>query len=135
MISRLKKKGYPPAVRAKVADYLRSNNYINDEEFARLFVSYSLDKGWGPVRIDFNLKRLGIPRRLREQVLKGDVVFSDRMKAAIEEKMAYYKSKSPSLPPQKIRQKILVYMARKGFKYDVIIREIENLGANGFEGR
>ncbi len=135
IISRLKKKGYAPAVREKVVDYLKENNYINDEEFARLFASHSLEKGWGPVRIDFNLKRLGISEALRKQILGGDFAYNDRVREIIERKLEHYKRRKPSLPAPKIWQKIVMHLARKGFDYKVINQEMNNLGKKRFEDK
>ena len=135
IISRLKRKGYALAVREKIVDYLEENNYINDEEFAHLFVSYSLEKGWGPVRIDFNLKRLGISLQLRKQVLKENSAYNDKVREIIERKLEYYKIRKPSLPAPKIWQKIVMHLMRKGFDYKVINQEMENLGVNRFEDK
>ena len=135
IISRLKKKGYTPAVRKKVVSYLEENNYINDEEFAHLFVSHSLDKGWGPIRIDFNLKKLGISQGLRKQVLGEDFAYNDRVKEIIEKKLEHYKRRDPSLPSPKTWQKIVMHLVRKGFNYKVINQEIENLGVNRLEDK
>ena len=135
IISRLKKKGYAPAVREKVVVYLEENNYINDKEFADLFVSYSFEKGWGPIRINFNLKRLGISPQLRKQALSGDFAYNDRVKEIIKNKLAHYKRRKPSLPVPKIWQKIVMHLARKGFDYKVINYQMENLGVNRFEDK
>jgi len=135
IISRLKKKGYAPAVRKRTVDYLEENNYINDEEFAHLFVSYSLEKGWGPVRIDFHLAKLGISPQLRKQALGGDFAYNDRVREIIERKLEHYKRRKPSLPAPKIWQKIVMHLARKGFDYKVINQEMDNLGKKRFEDK
>jgi len=135
IISRLKKKGYAPAVREKVVNYLEENNYINDEEFVHLYLSYSLEKGWGPVRIDFNLKRLGISLQLRKQVLGRDFAYNDKVREIIERKLEHYKRRKPSLPTPKIWQKIMMYLVRKGFDCKVIDQEMDNLGVNRFEDK
>ena len=135
IISRLKKKGYAPAVRLKVTDYLEENNYINDEKFVHLFVSYSLEKGWGPVRIDFNLKKLGISLQLRKQALEGDFTYNDRVREIIERKLEHYKRRKPILPAPKVWQKIVMHLVRKGFDYKIINQEMDNLGVNRFEDK
>ncbi len=133
IISRLKRKGYTSAVRKRTVEYLEENNYINDEEFAHLFVSHSLDKGWGPIRIDFNLKKLGISQELRKQALGGDFAYNDRVREIIERKLEHYKSRKPSLPRPKIWQKIVMHLVRKGFSLKVINQEMDNLGVNRVE--
>ncbi|NQT28519.1 MAG: RecX family transcriptional regulator [Candidatus Omnitrophica bacterium] len=135
IVSRLKRRGYTPTVRQKVVDYLEENNYLNDEEFARLYVNCSLEKGWGPIRIDFNLMKLGISEALCKQVLEGDFACNSRIREIIEEKLEYYKRTKPSLPEPKIWQKIVLHLGRKGFDYKVINQEIENLGVNRFEDK
>ena len=135
IISRLKKKGYAPAVRERIVDYLEENNYINDEEFVHLFISYSLEKGWGPVRIDFHLAKLGISLQLRKQALEGDFAYNDRVREIIERKLEHYKRRKPSLPAPKIWQKIVMHLARKGFEYKVINQEMDNLGKKRLEDK
>ena len=135
IVFRLKNKGYASAVREKVVSYLKENNYINDKEFTRLFVSYSLEKGWGPVRIDFNLKRLGISPQLRKQALALDFDYSDRVREIITKKLEDYKKKKPPLPRLKIWQKITTHLARKGFDYKIINQEMDNLGVSRFEDK
>lgn len=133
IISRLKKKGYASTAREKVVDYLEGNNYINDEEFAHLFLSYSLEKGWGPVRIDFHLAKLGISPQLRKQVLSEDSTCDGRIREIIQKKLEHYKARKPAIPAPKICQKIVMYLERKGFDYKLINQEMDNLGVNRFE--
>jgi len=135
IISRLKKKGYTLAIRERTVDYLEENNYINDREFAHLFVSYSLEKGWGPVRIDFNLKKLGISEALRKQALEGDFAYNDRVREIIERKLEHYKRRKPSLEAAKIWQKIVMHLVRKGFDYKIINQEMDNLGEKRLEDK
>ena len=124
IISRLKRKGYTSVVRKRTVDYLEENNYINDKKFAHLFVSYSLEKGWGPVRIDFNLERLGVSEVLRKQALGGDFTYNDRVREIIKRKLEHYKRINSSLPAIKIWQKIVMHLTRKGFDYKIINQEM-----------
>lgn len=134
MISRLKRKGYSPAARERTVEYLEENNYINDEEFVRLFLELSFEKDWGPVRIDFNLKRLGVSTGLRKKVLKENSDCSRRVREIIERKLENYKKIKP-LPEPKIWQKIIMHLMRKGFTSKVINQEMSKLGVNEFEGK
>ncbi|MCK4912467.1 MAG: RecX family transcriptional regulator [Candidatus Omnitrophica bacterium] len=133
IVSRLKEKGYAPAIRERVVVCLEENNYIDDKKFVHLFTSHSLDKGWGPIRIDFNLKKLGISSQLRKQVLSGNFSFSDKVKEIIEEKLEYYQKVKPFASMPKIWQKIIMHLVRKGFDLALINQEIDNLGEKGFE--
>ena len=133
--SRLKQKEYGLSVRKQVLNYLEENNYINDEDFVRIFSVCSIEKGWGPRRIDFNLKKLGIPSSLRKQALAQNKIDTDRIREIIERKIGHYKSKRPIIPPNKIWQKIVAHLVAKGFEYNDIFRELQRLGVNQFENR
>ena len=135
IISRLRKKGYAQAISKQVVEYLEKNNYINDQDFARLFVNYSLEKGWGPKRIESNLKKLGILPQLRKIVYEKDLIYNQKMQEIIQEKLKCYKIKKPAIPAQKAWQKIVMHLVRKGFDSEVIYREMRNLGVDSFEDK
>jgi len=128
--SRLKRKKYSLSVREQVLNYLEENNYLNDKEFAYSFANYSFEKGWGPRRIDYKLKELGIPPKLRKQALAEDFAYDDKIREIIQRKLKHYKSSKPALPAGKVWQKIAMHLERKGFDYKSISQEIENLGVN-----
>ena len=133
IISRFKIKGYSPAIRKQVIEYLKENNYINDEKFARLFVDCSVEKGWGPIRIEFNLRKLGISFQLRKQVLKKSGVYNEKIAEIIQKKLTYYRAKKPIIPAQKIWQKIVAHLRRRGFEYGDICQKLRNSGVDSFE--
>jgi len=109
------------------------NNYINDKKFTCLFVVNALDKDWGPVRIDSNLKKLGISVQLRKQALKENSDYTDRVRDIIEKRLEYYQKIKPNASVVKIWQKIVMYLVRKGFDYATINKEMDNLGRRRFE--
>ena len=111
IISRLKRKKYSISLIEKVVNYLQENNYLNDEDFTRLFVAWSLEKGWGPKRIDFNLKELGIPLKLREVSL-GKIDYRQVIRETIKLKKA-------------ISSKFIRSLEAKGFDPEDITAEVE----------
>jgi len=133
IVSRLKEKGYSLVISGKVIGYLKENNYINDKKFTCLFVVNALDKDWGPVRIDSNLKKLGISVQLRKQALKENSDYTDRVRDIIEKRLEYYQKIKPNASVVKIWQKIVMYLVRKGFDYATINKEMDNLGRRRFE--
>ena len=135
IISRLRKKGYAPAIRKQVVKYLKENNYINDKDFVCLFVNYSLEKGWGPKRIESKLKELGIFPQLRKIIYEKDLIYNQKIREIIQEKLKYYKVKEPAMPIRKAWQRIVTHLARKGFDSEVIYREMRNLGVDSFEDK
>jgi len=77
--TRLKKRKISPPVAKKVIDYLKSCNYINDQDFVKSYIESALIKGWGPIRVNLNLKRSGIAYKLRKQAVENIESQSNKM--------------------------------------------------------
>lgn len=122
IISRLKKKGYDSVLIQKVLNYLQENRYIDDKNFTHLFIFSSLEKGWGPQRIYFNLKKFGIPQELCDLVLEYRHVYNIKIKEAIAGKLKYYSAQGIS--KKKSVGKIIRFLTSKGFDKEDIFREI-----------
>jgi len=58
-----------PAIEAALAD-LRERRYLDDERYARQYVSYQAERGQGPLRIGVELKQLGVDETLVEAALQ-----------------------------------------------------------------
>lgn len=126
IVERLGKKGYSSSVIEEVLSSLESYNYINDEEFSRLFVSSSRLKGWGRKKIDYALKNFGITEHLRKEALKDKEVFREDLKELIKKKLSRYKEKKNAY------QKIIRYFAGRGFDYSDIKNELQDLNFKKF---
>ncbi|MFH1519278.1 MAG: regulatory protein RecX [Candidatus Omnitrophota bacterium] len=135
IISRLKKKGYTSKIREQTTDYLEKNNYLNDADFTNFFVSYALEKGWGPRRIDFNLKRLGISSSLRKIALEKDFDYNKTVREIILRMLGNYRAKKPAIAAKKIWNRIVTHLVQKGFDREVIYQEMKNLGVDRFEDK
>jgi len=126
---RLKRKGYSSSLIDKVIEYLQEYNYLNDEEFARMFVSSSVEKGWGQRRIKFEFKKFGVEPKIYERFL-ATRAFKDKKKEKInqliERKMKFYKGKKNST------QKVIRFLLGKGFEYDEIFKALDQLGVKKF---
>jgi len=123
IIERLSRKKYPAGIVKEVIRNLEENNYINDEDFARLFAASSLSRGWGRKRIDYALKKFGVLEDTRAEVLADRKAFSERLKELVEKKVT-----SCRVMNRKSYQKIIRNLAAKGFNYDDIIRELDRAG-------
>ncbi len=127
IIERLGKKNYPSSIIDKVLSSLENDNYINDEEFSRLFVSSCRAKGWGRKKIDYALKRLGVAENYRREALKDKQVFKEELKELIAKKLPRYKQGKNAY------QRMIKYLAARGFDYSDIIKELENLDFTRFD--
>jgi regulatory protein len=134
ILSRLKKKKFPPPVVSKVIDYLEERGYINDKEFVTVFINSAIEKGWGKRRIWFVLRRLDISKELIEEHLKDTDVFRKKIKEIVERKIGYYKNKSVGKQSKKnIFDKVLRYLLSRGFDYDDITQVMEGMEIDRFK--
>lgn len=131
IVSRLKRKKYSVAAIDKTIAFLEENNYINDANFIQAFILQALEKGWGARRIDYNLKKLGIGCEARSQALAG-IDQRQRIRELIGKYLAGYKNKK-DIAPQKVWQKIVRFLVAKGFDYQDIFQEMDELGVRRFE--
>jgi len=128
---RLKKKGYNSFLTGQIVNYLQKNNYINDKEFTRLFIISALEKGWGPGKVECNLKKLGISSGLRKQVFSRGVNYRNKIREIITKRIAYYKGKGNIASKKKAGQRLVRFLAARGFAEDDIREEIESFGIEG----
>jgi regulatory protein len=106
----------------KVINFLKENNYINDREFAVNWVRYRMEnRPRGKRALEYELREKGIDLDLIKESL--DEVYKDEFDEYVvavrlaEKKMASFKDK----------RKLLGYLQRKGFSYDLIEKVVSNL--------
>lgn len=125
MIRRLKEKGASASVVVKVIDYLKGCGYLDDKKFIKDYLEASLEKGWGPVRVDFNLKKLGVSDKLRAEAVKATEAQSKSLiKELLDEKIFYLVENNPFLDKKKIKEKTVRFLANKGHNYKDIYRQL-----------
>ena len=123
IISRLKDKGCSKPTAEKVLAYLKTHNYINDSEFSRSFAGWCLQKGWGPRKIDFRLKELGIDAKLRKAALASRSSYQDKIKEIIAKKVLS-DTKDGRINCPKLKAKIIRHLAARGFDYQDIYQQL-----------
>jgi regulatory protein len=125
--TRLKKRKVPLSIIKEVIDYLKGSNYINDQEFVKIYISSCLAKGWGPIKVNLKLKEFGVSVKLRKQAL-GQIEDKSQslIDGLIEQKNNYLRENNPNLEENKIKAKIVRYLAAKGFYYKDIYIHLNN---------
>lgn len=124
--ARLRRRGVVAAVIEKVLSYLQENNYVNDKDFTRSFIASSLAKGWGPRKIEFKLRQLGIPPQDITPDLFGDeAARRRRISELIDKRINYYKQGNKY-------QKTLKYLVACGFSCSDVIVQMQDKGIAGF---
>ena len=111
-----------PEMIQEVVFRLESQKYINDQDFARYFIeNRHQNKGISTKRLIQELKNKGISNEIIEQTLidngSGDLVRNEEVEI---EKMIKKQLRKTS-----DRQKIIAYLARQGFSYDLIKAKLD----------
>lgn len=106
----------------EVVSRLESQNYINDQDFARYFIeNRHQNKGISMKRLIQELKTKGISNEIIEQTL----VDSDSGDLVRNEEVEIEKMIKKQLRKTSDRQKIIAYLARQGFPYDLIKTKLD----------
>lgn len=128
---RLKKREYSLLIIRNVIKSLKDYNYINDQDFVKLYISDSLKKGWGPIRVNVNLKKIGISQKLRKEAVKKiEEKSSELIKKLSTEKIYFLNKNKPNLANKKKKEKLIRFLANKGFYYKDIFIYLEKEGRN-----
>jgi recX family len=106
----------------EVVSRLESQNYINDQDFARYFIeNRHQNKGISTKRLIQELKIKGIDNNIIEQAMfcqgTGNLLRDEEVE--IEKMIKKQLRKTPD------RQKIIAYLARQGFSYDLIKTKLD----------
>lgn len=110
----------------KVISKLKEKKFINDEEFAKLWIeSRNRSKPRSLRLIKLELKQKGISEEIVETIVHGSefIVKSDleQAKRLVEKRLPRYKG----LDKQKMYEKLGRYLASKGFGWDTIKQSID----------
>lgn len=126
IISRLKRKDNSPAIIEKVVNYLEENNFINDEEFCRIFISSGINRGWGKRKIEANLNKLSVPRGIYQGILNETKFSSEDLRQRIERRIEFYKN------GKNVFVKVMRYFISRGFDYQDVLDILDDLGLDKY---
>jgi regulatory protein len=117
---RLQRRGFSTAVIQRVIEYLRQNNYLNEERFAQNYIKEKITKGIGRRKIYFGLKKLGVDQQyIEEQIANIDEQdYYQALRKVIGRKREHYKSKKYP------RVKLWRFLLQRGYYSDEIRRAI-----------
>lgn len=121
IVSYLRKKGYVDGVIDYVVEKMKSYGFINDEEYARLYVQ-SASKGKGRHLIAMELQKNGIHGSVAEEAVER---IENEDEVALKVLQKYMRGKTPD---QKTLYKAFRYLIGKGFEYDTVKGAISAYG-------
>ena len=114
----------------EVVSSLESQNYINDQEFARYFVeNRHQNKGISTKRLIQELKTKGIS----DENIEHAMFNSETGSFLRDEEAELEKMIKKQLRKTSDRQKIIAYLARQGFSYDLIKSKLDQFLNSGDE--
>jgi len=117
--ARLQRKEYSADVIDEALKRLKAYGYIDDQNFARIFINSCRDRGWGSRRIVLALKKLGVSRDYYTKAMPSTQDESESLQALIEKKAKFYRGKKNA------RAKLLRFLVNRGFDYDEIISRLD----------
>jgi len=118
-----KRKDFNELIHQSLLDKLKHFNLIDDEKFAKWWVEQRLEfKSKSKRDIEYELRNKGIKKEIIEKVLGETKIDEEKMARQLLEKKAY---KWKSLPARLARQKMLQYLAGKGFEWEVSERVVK----------
>ena len=108
------------SVQEKIIEKLILNRFLDEKRFVESYVSGKVRiKRWGRIKIKYQLSQKRVDKKLIEQGLKKiDLeIYWDNLLALATRKSSEIK---PSEDPWKVKQKIMTYLASKGYEQDLI---------------
>ena len=125
---RLLDRGYGEAAAAHTVERLRTLGYLDDDAFAREYVQARFRaRGYGPRRIQADLRRRGVPAPLIEAALQEHLEEDAVLEAARRHAAKRHRRLAGEPDPRKRRQKLSAFLVRRGFSYDVARHVIDEL--------
>jgi regulatory protein len=123
---RLKKKKFSQEIISQVLSFLRDKGFIDDQLFAKAWISSRLKKPLGLRRVREELKIKGIEKGIIEgeiSAVKKDYSEADAVISVAKKRLSILKG----IEPDKAKRRVYAYLIRRGFSPEIAIDAINNL--------
>lgn len=118
---KLSEKGYDKAIVFEVTEELSSLGYINDRDYAALFMEHCMSKMWGKKKIRYEMKQKGLCDEIINEALCE--LEEDDMEDEMTE-LIISRYGRDDLTDMKTKMRITRYFASRGFDFSVIDKAI-----------
>lgn len=119
LYERLKKKRFDEGVIKEALGFLKENNFIDDNLFAKTWIECRLKKPFGLRRVKQELKVKGINKEIIESQIRE--IKKNYPESEIVEKIAKERlNKLKNIDPQKARMRVYGYLLRRGFPPEIV---------------
>ena len=121
-------KGYAAEVIEQALADLRTQGILDDVAFAKdLMTRLTLGKSAGRHKIAFELKRHGISKKIRDDLLEG-ISEGDETRRALEQARLKW-SGWAKLEPQKQKKRLYDFLIRKGYDFQIVQDILQKLSS------
>ena len=121
IVSRLKKREYPQSIVQSVLSFLQEKRFLDDNEFALLFVASADNKGWGPRKIVANLRKFQVSPEIIQSAMTAHGDFRLGLSDLVDKTIGRYRD------PNRY-QKIVRFLLGRGFVYSDILQVLNEKG-------
>lgn len=115
------------SIQEKIIEKLILNRFLDEKRFVESFISGKVRiKRWGRIKIKHHLFQKRVDKKLIEEGLKNidQEVYWENLLALANRKLTDVK---PSVDPWKTKQKIMTYLASKGYEQDLIFEAMKEI--------
>ena len=126
---KLTAKGFPDGIIEKTLATLQDKGLLSDRAFAQNIVSrFTQGQPSGSRKISFELKRKGVPAKMREEILEG--LNPDEERERARELAGARWERFAKLEAQKRKRRVYDFLLRRGFDFQLVRDVIEQLENN-----
>lgn len=134
VIAKLEAKGYEEPIIAAVVRELKATSLIDDDAFARAFVSDRLRlKPQGSFRIAYELRKRGVSETLIESIFSEEKVVQGDLQRALDMGKRRLQSLAGTGERKTKERRLYHFLLRRGFSFEVIREVIDRLFKKGLD--
>ncbi|MCX7904376.1 MAG: recombination regulator RecX [Caloramator sp.] len=119
--NKLLKKGYNETVVEKTIAKLKDYGFINDEEYVKRYIEFSITKKLGSRRIAANLKQKGLFIKEKDIDIKNEILYENAKSLALK------KLKSIDKDKRNIKQRLYNYLVYRGYDNELIFKVLKEI--------
>lgn len=126
LAERLKKKKFNEQAVGQTLSFLKKKGFLDDREFARLWITSRIKKPFGLRRLREELRRKGIDKRIIDsqiETIRESYSEEETVQALARARYA----KLQGLPPQQAKRRLFGYLLRRGFSPDNVTDAVNQL--------
>ena len=123
---RLKQKKYPSSVTKETVEFLKEKKFLNDAQFAGLWINSRLNCAMGFNRIRNELALKGIDKKIIDSSL-GKIAKEYSEGKVVKELAQARMARLKNIEPLKAKKSVFGYLARRGFDLETIMDVLEQL--------